>query len=170
MEKINETIIVDLNDHYLAQAKKLVDLVFSSEEEEENPSQELEASLSQELLYQYRDEVDNQLRSFRYYVAVDGDQVKGIIGLYELEHDYEMNDWVGWFCVDNRFRGQQIGKRLLLHAIKESRIRGKQNLCLYTSTHENEREAQKLYEQNQFYVTRTVLQDGYDLLYRQKHL
>ncbi|MFC3748649.1 GNAT family N-acetyltransferase [Paenibacillus sp. GCM10012306] len=163
-------MIVDLNDLYLAQAKELVDRIFGYDDEDENPSQELEASLSQELLYQYRDMVDDQLRSFRYYVAVDGNQVKGIIGLYELEHDYKSNDWVGWFCVDNRFRGQQIGKKLLFHAINEARIRGKQNLCLYTSTHENEREAQKLYEQNQFYVTRTVPRNGYDLLYRQKHL
>ncbi|WP_165861191.1 GNAT family N-acetyltransferase [Paenibacillus paeoniae] len=162
--------IIPLNPIYLDQASRLVNDVFGDEEEELYPAQELWASLDKKHLKKYQTSVDAALRSFQYYIAVEDREVCGIIGLYEMQEDFEQQDWVGWYCVDERYRGRRIGIQLLNYVIEASKKRGKQRLCLYTSTHESERKAQTLYDQNEFYVTKTVNKGSYQLLYRQKNL
>ncbi|MFF2093750.1 GNAT family N-acetyltransferase [Paenibacillus sp. NPDC058174] len=162
--------IVELNQSYLFQASQLVNSVFLDEDEEVLPARELQASLDPELLRNYQITQDDDIRSFQYYVAVSEHQVMGIIGLYELNSDFDKNDWIGWFCVDERYRGQRIGIQLLNYAVQQSKHRGKENLLLYTSTHENELKAQQLYDANEFHIIKTMPKDGYSLMYRQKKL
>lgn len=163
-------LIIQLNPAYLEQASRLVRDVFGDEEEEIYPAWELGASLDENQLKEYQKTVDPDLRSFQYYVAVENEEVTGIIGLYELQEDFEQHDWVGWYCVDERYRGRRIGIQLLNYVIEASRKRGKHRLCLYTSTHESEQKAQTLYDQNEFHVTKTVDKGSYQLMYRQKNL
>ncbi|WP_028559943.1 GNAT family N-acetyltransferase [Paenibacillus pinihumi] len=162
--------IMELNRQYASKASRLVNAVFSDEEEEVFPARELEASLDPGMLRKYQAVVDASIRSFQYYIAVNGEDVLGIIGLYEMEEDYQQNDWVGWYCVDEQYRGQKVGIRLLEHVIEKARERGKANLCLYTSNHAREAKAQILYDRNHFHVTRIEPKDGYHLMYRKRVL
>ncbi len=54
---------------------------------------------------------------------------------------------------------------LLNFVINESKARGKKYLCLYTSTDKSERNPQKIYEKNRFYITNRVKKDGYEILF-----
>jgi GNAT superfamily N-acetyltransferase len=63
---------------------------------------------------------------YNYTVALEGDKVLGIIGIYEMKQgsytkttklrdssfDNGQNIWVGWFAVDESARGQRIGSVL----------------------------------------------------------
>ncbi|GGG81534.1 GNAT family N-acetyltransferase [Paenibacillus radicis (ex Gao et al. 2016)] len=160
--------IVELQKEYLGEASLLVNSVFGDEEEGVFPARELEASLDSKELSKYQATVDQDVRSFQYYIAIQDHHVMGIIGLYELQNDFEKKDWIGWYCVDERYRGQRIGINLLDYAVEKARLRGKEYLCLYTSTHENEKKAQMLYDQNHFHITKIIPKIGYDLMYRQK--
>lgn len=127
----------------LRAATQLVLSAFPDEGEDENPAAELAASLDPKKFQGF-------LKGFGisdliYWVAMEANDVVGIIGLY-TDNDAEEAVWLGWFCVSPRFRGKGIGSQLLELAIEEAKSRGKKFLRLYTSTSPLERAAHRLYE------------------------
>ncbi|MEA3228851.1 MAG: GNAT family N-acetyltransferase, partial [Campylobacterota bacterium] len=42
------------------------------------------------------------------------------------------NCWLGWFCVDEEFRGQGLGKKLLDFSMLKAKELNKKSLQLYT--------------------------------------
>lgn len=160
--------IVPLSKVYLKEASKLVNLVF--DDEDSKPSKELKASLSPSSFNKYRKYTDSDILSLEYFVALDCNRVVGLTGIYTLKEDFKYRDWIGWYCVNPKDRGKNIGKLLLEFTINVSKERNKKYLSLYTSTSENERNAQFLYEKYGFFITHVEKEDGYDLLYRQKIL
>lgn len=97
-----------------------------------------------------------------YWTAIDSNSqnISGLVGLY-TEHDDLDAIWLGWYCVDPRYRGYKIGSRLLTFAIEEAKRRGKNTLHLYTTTDEEYATARMQYEKNGFVHYKTVKNDLY---------
>ena len=88
-----------------------------------------------------------------YWVAKDKDgKVIGITGLYRADNGTERKTtvWLGWFGVDPGHRKKGIGSSLLAFTIEEARRRKFKTLKLYTSLHQNEEAAHRLYEAHGF--------------------
>ncbi len=88
----------------------------------------------------------------RYWVASKKTRVAGIVGLYSYKNDKDAT-WVGWFGVSPKYRGQEIGKRLLDFAVKKAEKGDRRYLRLWTSTDPNEQLAHSMYEKRGFVKT-----------------
>lgn len=161
---------VPLEKKYLFQAGKLADAIFLYEKD--TPSEAFEASLDKEKFKTFiKFYVD--ILSLEYFVALDQkENILGTIGLYTQKSDEKNTDWLGWFCVDEKYRGKGVGQLLLDIAIKEARNRGKRFLKLYTSTNPNEAKAQMLYEKNGFLKTdqESINEGAFETFFRKKEL
>lgn len=93
------------------------------------------------------------LMSLEYWVAIYENKVVGLIGLYEETSDHEDSIWLGWYCVDEKYRGLTIGKKLISFAIEEAKKKNKYFLKLYTTLHDEYAVARDLYEKLGFFVT-----------------
>ena len=117
MDKAKSINIIKLTIEYLKSAIKLVNTVF--DEEDEYPKAEIKASINEQWFNEYKSKYDNELISLEYYIVTNEKQkVIGIIGLYELEGDYQDTMWIGWFCVHKKYRGRGIGVALLNYSIE----------------------------------------------------
>ncbi|MFC1580075.1 GNAT family N-acetyltransferase [Thermodesulfobacteriota bacterium] len=84
------------------------------------------------------------------YVALLDSQIAGVIGYC---FDYFSTDhvlWLGWFVVDEEYRGNRIGSNLL-RKVEESLIKkGRKGLKLFVSTESENYRALKFYQKNGF--------------------
>lgn len=83
-----------------------------------------------------REEIEHHLKELHaHYVAVDGDRVLGVIGWYQDNVDYAteaMGDkfpgknayWVGFFAVDEEYRGKGVGLTLIQKLTQELLAKG----------------------------------------------
>lgn len=135
----------------LNDAVNLLNEIFPGEEEEP-PSKELPASLSQAKFRDYLFKTGQS--SVKYWVAIDDlGRVVGTIGLYCYEKDKDEAFWLGWFCVRSDCRRKSIGEKLLRFAISKAKSKGKKFLRLDTSTDPDELSARRLYEKYGFKLT-----------------
>ena len=162
--------IIELDNALLPKAKKLVKTVFKSMDMREKMSfwfykhQKNRFMKPVLRLFGYTD-------SMRYWVAVDERaEICGITGLYNERKDREDTVWLCWFCVDPKYRGRGLGKKLLEFSIEKARGYGKKRLCLYTTTDPNEAGAQLLYEKYGFKITKIKNYPDYTVMYREKVL
>lgn len=97
-----------------------------------------------------------------YWTAIDSESqnISGLIGLY-TELDDPDAIWLGWYCVDHKYRGHKIGSRLLSFAIDEAKKRGKSTLHLYTTADEDYATARMQYEKIGFVHYKSVKNDLY---------
>lgn len=161
--------ILILTKKYLSKGIKLVESIFT--DEEESVKKEMEASVDEKKFQKYVTKIDRHIRSLEYFIAVNTKgKCVGIIGMYTLIESYEDTLWIGWYCVHKKYRGRGIGKLLLDFVIDKARESGKKYICLYTSTDNNEATAQEIYEKYGFYITERIKKDGYEILYRKKTL
>lgn len=142
--------IVPLTEKTLNRTVKLVTKIFPPEYEEEPGTEELPASLNPEAHRQFLDKT--QMTFLQYWTAVDGRRVAGSVGLYCYKDDEHEADWLGWYCVDERYRQNGLGTKLLLFAINKAKERGKDYLRLYTTDDEDELDAHRLFEKYGFKV------------------
>lgn len=106
-----------------------------------------------------------------YWVLDVGGRIVGTTGLYECEEDADVADWLGWFCVDESFRGKGLGGMLIRHSVAAVRARQKKLFRLYTSEHSQEADAQEFYQRHGFVPTRRIPSGrGYNYIYREKKL
>lgn len=169
--------IIPLNLENLKKACILVDNVFAYDEL--LPSNELRASLDEKIFFDFKNSSNHKsikfLKSLEYYVAIDTDNNNIIwtTGIYTLETDINKNiAWLGWFCVDEKYRGKWIWKMLIDFTINKAIEDWYISMKLYTSNHPSEQIAQELYEKKWFSVTNDAFEkDGdYILFYRKKIL
>ncbi len=144
--------IESLSYKTLKQAITLVNKVFPNQNLFEKASLAFRFSLE-------KDSIISKLAFFvvgvteaNYWVAIDevSSKVMGMTGLYCYKKDRPQAYWLGWTCVDPKFRGRGIGGKLVDFCIEKARAEGKQFLRLHTSTHPNEETAQILYEKRGF--------------------
>lgn len=89
-----------------------------------------------------REEIEHHLEHIdAHYIALDGNRVVGVIGWYhDIVHwaDEAMGDkfpgtnayWVGFFAVDNAYRGKGVGFALLNRLESELKLKGVKKLWL----------------------------------------
>jgi len=161
---------IPLEKKYLEQTSRLANAIFSHDRY--IPSHSFEASLDKDKFKNFL-VFKEPVTHLEYFIAIDQkENVLGTSGLFSMGSDDKDSDWLGWFCVDEKFRGAGIGKFLLEHTINKARMRGKKFLKLYTSTHPVETKAQKLYDLNGFFITdqERIIEDGYETFFRMKEL
>lgn len=169
MKEYSSINIIKLTKLHLKSAIKLVNSVFS--EEDEYPEIEIKASVYEKWFNCYVSKYDDEIISLKYFVVVnDKEKVIGIIGIYETKYDCKDTTWIGWFCVHKKYRRMGIGRDLLNYITEIAKLEGKRYLALYTSTDKNETKAQGLYESNGFYITKRIYKKGYQILFRRKDL
>ena len=92
----------------------------------------------------------NQISYLEYFVMQEPKtrQVIGLTGLYVENDNNEC--WLGWFCVDENYRNNGLGQKLLDFSISRAKELKKKILKLYTYNSEEYKSAIKLYETNYF--------------------
>lgn len=144
-----------LSKETLKESLKLLDSVFGDDPEDKfTYTRAFNASLGdKKYLEMYKGMTPEHLQ---YYVAVHEKtrEVVGTTGLYAYENDIKENIfWVGWFCVDPKYRGKKIGSMLLDFTIQKARDAHKAGLKLWTTTSPKWDSAQILYKRRGFVVT-----------------
>ncbi len=141
-------VIKKLRETLLKEATKLRDSVFTHLDKCERET--LHASL-------YADNdtawnLKNGIEKLTYWIATDElkKRVAGLVGLYTEYGDNDDMVWLGWFCVDPKYRGQKIGSMLLEFAIDRAREQGKKYLLLYTTGETEYASARALYGKRGF--------------------
>ena len=104
-----------------------------------------------------------------YWVALEKEEVVGIVGLYQPKEDSE-SYWLGWYAVHPDRRKKGIGKKLLTFAIEKTKRDGKKSLKLYTSDSPKERIAQTVYEKMGFEEIDRYPKNDYIEIIREKKL
>jgi ribosomal protein S18 acetylase RimI-like enzyme len=92
----------------------------------------------------------NQISYLEYFVMQEP-KTKQVIGLTGLYVENDNNEcWLGWFCVDENYRNNGLGQKLLDFSISRAKELKKKILKLYTYNSEEYKSAIKLYETNYF--------------------
>jgi len=72
--------------------------------------------------------------NYEYYVLMDKEKVIGVTGSYESLKDKDEADWLGWTCINCKYQGKGIGKKLVEFIIKKSKKnQNKKFLRVYTN-------------------------------------
>ena len=96
MDFPGDITIITLTKEYLKKAIKLVETVFT--DEDDSVKREIEASVSEKKFQKYITKVDRHTRSLEYFISVnDKKKVMGIIGIYTLIENYQDTLWIGWY-------------------------------------------------------------------------
>ena len=162
--------IVELDAALLPKAKKLVKSVFKSMDIREKLSFWFYKNQKNWLIKPAL-KLCGYTKPMRYWVAVnEHGEVCGITGLYNESKDDDDTIWLCWFCVDPKYRGQGLGRKLLEFSEEKARSYGKKYLRLYTSDDPSEADAQFLYEGCGFKITKIENYPGYIIMYREKVL
>jgi len=87
-----------------------------------------------------------------YWVAKDKStlQIIGLTGIYTEIDDDEGDCWLGWFCVDKKYRDKKFGKILFAFSIEQAKIQEKKYLHIYTYNSKRYQKAIKLYQKSGF--------------------
>ena len=91
------------------------------------------------------------IKDMQYWIVVKYHKVIAITGLYTQAEDNENECWLGWFCVDRRYRKNKIGQKLLDFSLQKAKELNKEVLKLYTYNSDKYKPAIKLYEKNFFH-------------------
>jgi len=122
--------IEPLSAHTLKEAEQLRNSIFKDIDEIEKLN--LVASLDKE---KYRDVyIKNEIDTMKYWIARDKQslQVIGLTGIYKEIEDEEHECWLGWFCVQKKYRGLGFGKKLLKFSEEQAISLDKNYLYIYT--------------------------------------
>ena len=106
--------IKSLNEEYIEDAEALRDRVFPFLEPLEEET--LRASLNPQKYIAWYEQ--SKIKNLKYWFIQDHNDVIGIVGLYTENGDKKYKVWLGWFCVDQNYRGNKIGSKLLNFAIQ----------------------------------------------------
>lgn len=132
---------------------KLLNKVFKTFTEEENPFVWYKVSLDPG---KHADFMKTKgVRDVRYFSVIDkaNKKVIGATGLYHLLRETPETVWLGFYCLDEKYRGQGIGKKILEWTVDKARNEGNTLLKLYTSPNEELEKAQEIYKKFGFIKT-----------------
>ncbi len=137
-------VIEPLSKKHLGEAMRLQHLVFPAMSDTEKLS--LPASLSKA---RYEDIYTKEsIKSMQYWVAIDPDtsHIIGLTGLYNEINDSEDECWLGWFFVNNKYRGKGYGKKLLEFSEKQAKALKRRTMYIYTYKTKKYQKAIELYK------------------------
>ena len=92
------------------------------------------------------------IESASYWCYIKEGKLIGITGIYTLIGDEIGRCWLGWFCVDRRFRKNGYGKRMLEWSEEKAINMGKKVLSLYSYRYKKYQKALSLYESSGYTV------------------
>ena len=140
-------IVVPLSHITLKEAENLRDRIFKDDLEDIEKGLLL-ASLNTTQYKKICEE--NELRTISYWVAKDitSGKVIGLTGIYTEDEDESC--WLGWFCIDEEYRGKEFGKKLLEFSIEQAKNMGKKYLHIYTYKAKRFKTAIAMYKQYGF--------------------
>jgi ribosomal protein S18 acetylase RimI-like enzyme len=160
--------IVPLDENNIGHAVKLANSIFISDVP--TPEECFKASLypkSFKLLW-----VHYRLTYLKYWVLYHPNSVfdiLGTVGIYSLEQDDIIADWVGYLCVDVLMRRRGFATDLMNFIMPEMQKRGKKRVKLYVD--EIAVAAQRLYKNLGFYqIGKGEDPGGSKILYFEKAL
>jgi GNAT superfamily N-acetyltransferase len=106
---------------------------------------------------------ENKISYLEYFVMIEEktNKVIGLTGIYV--EDKEEECWLGWFCVDENYRGQGLGQKLLDFSINRAKELNKNVLKLYTYDSKEYQPAINLYEKNCF---KNIGEENKDIYYQ----
>jgi len=110
----------------------------------------------------------NEVRTVSYWVAKDikSGKVIGLTGIYTEDEDESC--WLGWFCIDEEYRGKEFGKRLLEFSIEQAKNMGKKYLHVYTYKAKRFKTAITMYKQYGFVEYQEKRDDDTHAIYLKK--
>jgi len=113
---------------------------------------------------------ENEVRTISYWVAKDvkSGKVIGLTGIYT--EDVDKSCWLGWFCIDEAYRGKEFGKRLLEFSIEQAKNMGKKYLHVYTYKAKRFETAIAIYQQYCFEEYKEEREDDTHVIYLKKQL
>ncbi len=93
---------------------------------------------------------ENEVRTVFYWVAKDIKlgKVIGLTGIYTENEDESC--WLGWFCIDEEYRGRKFGKKLLEFSIEKAKKMEKKSLHVYTYKVKRFEKAIEIYKKYNF--------------------
>ena len=137
-------VIEPLSKKNIDEAMHLQYSIFPNMSETEKLS--LAASLSKE---KYEDiYMVNNIKSMQYWVAKDPDTLRiiGLTGIYSETKDSEDECWLGWFCIDEKYRERRYGKELLQFSEEQAKALKKKTMHIYTYKTKKFQKAIELYK------------------------
>ena len=86
----------------------------------------------------------------KYWAAIDPYtlHIIGLTGLYNEVDDSEDECWLGWFCVDDKYRGNGYGKKLLEFSEEQAKVLKKKTLHVYSYKTKKYKKAIELYKKS----------------------
>lgn len=70
---------------------------------------------------------------YEYYVLKNKNKIIGVTGLYTIKKDKREANWLGWTCINCKYQGKGIGKKLVEFIINKSKKKNKKYLRVYTN-------------------------------------
>ncbi len=140
-------IIESLSAENIHEAIRLVHSVFPDDAaQKDTPGSAYWASLEPERYKDFWKRNNTQL--LLYFVVLEEitRALVGVTGFYRFNSDPPERIWLGWYCVDLKYRNEGYGKKILEWTMKKAREMGYLKLRLYTSDDPNEAAAKRLYE------------------------
>ncbi len=140
--------IEKLSRSTLLQAELLRDKVFTQIDRKEKAS--LIASIDKDKFSHVYEE--NKIKEMQYWVVIDKVNLKviALTGLYTEKEDNADSCWLGWFCVDEKYREKGFGQKIFIFSIEQARELSKKYLHIYTYNSEKYKVAINMYRQYDF--------------------
>jgi len=91
------------------------------------------------------------IKDMQYWVIKHNHKVIAVTGIYTEIEDNDDECWLGWFCVDKKFRNKKIGQKLLDFSITKAQELNKKVLKLYTYNSDEYIPAIELFKKNSFH-------------------
>ena len=115
----------------------------------------------------------HHFKALDYWVAEEGGEVVGVIGLYNFVAWPERVAWLGYFAVKKTFQHKGIGSALYEKAEAVARERGVRIMCIFTSGDEEEGGSVEFYSGKGFQAAGRIPDfwgEGDDQIYLWKRL
>ena len=137
-----------LTKYTLYETEILRDKIFSDIEEKEKLL--LKASISPNISKKIF--AINEIITSKYWIVRDNitNDIIGLTGIYTEVSDTKDDCWLGWFCINDKYRGKGFGKRLLEYSIDLAQEINKKYLHIYTYDIKKHKRAISMYEEYGF--------------------
>jgi GNAT superfamily N-acetyltransferase len=162
------TQIVPVSAKNIEEALALLQKVFITFTDEEDPylwfKLSIEPEKNQKLM------LEKGVRDIRYFAVLDDKKIIGTTGLYHLVRDPNNTVWLGFYCLDESYRGKGLGRKILQWTVDKAKTEGNKMMQLYTSPNPGLETAEQVYKKFGFKVTKTEEKAGEKTIYMELQL
>lgn len=147
LKRTKQITIEKLSNENLQQTLLLRDGIFQNILKKEQDT--LKASLDPKEFTKYLKSLN--IKTIEYFIAKDEEKVVGLGGIYTQNNEPDNICWLGWFGVDEHYRGTKIGQKILDYCIDYAKKElSKKVLHLYSYDSKEYHNALNLYKKYRF--------------------